>query len=216
MQLTLGSALAICVSCTLFGCAGRQTYESYVQGWLSRQPGVQRPYIEPDFKPTSMSVCRSPVQGGRLIQWDILVTFRNVGGDKGVGDVAQAPLDVEVHFDPNRQCGYDGSTGVPRRCGDSPDLLVDHPPQQWTSVPKGGGFGATSFSLLYTDGGPGYETRRVPTRFEVTLDQFRGNAPPGGAIAESNERNNSASVPITDYDTVNGYTGTLLRSCWYM
>jgi hypothetical protein len=88
------------------------------------------------------------------------------------------------------------------------------PEQQYMSVPGAGSMGGAAFSLWYPDGGPGSHYRRIPTRFEFTLDQQRGGRP--GVIDESNEGNNGASVTIDRYDEKNGATNNYLIGCWYM
>ena len=130
-------------------------------------------------------------------------------------DVSEAPVDVYVDFDPDRPSGYDPATGEPKKLADHPLLLRDMPEQQWMSVPGAGGFGGSSFSLWYPGGGPGSPYRRIPTTFLFMLDQFRGNAPTGGLVDESDEFNNGVSVTIDRFDEINGASGTFLIGCWY-
>lgn len=165
--------------------------------------------------PINARVCRThegPVNKYDLMRWDILVTIQNQGGNLNL-DIEEAPIDVYVDFDPNSPYGYDGTTGEPRKLGDYPELLRDRPEQQYMSVPRAGLFGGAVFTIWYSDEGSGSPYRRIPTRFVIILDQYRGGAP--GLIAESNEGNNGVTVEIDRYDERNSSTGKYLIGCWY-
>jgi hypothetical protein len=174
----------------------------------SRKPWQE--YIKPDMVPFNVRICR--INEGVYVRWDIVVTLQNQGGNLEL-NVTEAPIDVYVTFDPDRPYGVDNATGKPKKLGDFPELLMDRPDQQTMSVPRAGAFGGASFSLWYPDGGPGSRYRRIPTRFDIFIDQYRGGNP--GVIKESNENNNGASVIIDRYDEISGHTGTFAIGCWY-
>jgi hypothetical protein len=169
--------------------------------------------LQPDFVPITIRACRSPA--GYHVRWDVLVTVQNRGGNLAI-NTSQAPVDVLVNLDPDRPYTKDNATGATVTVGQAaPEVLMSYPEQQWMSVPKAGNFGGSSFSVFYADAGPGAWTRLVPTKFSVTLDQYRRNNPPRGTITETDELNNGISVVIDRYDEINGATGKLLIWCWY-
>ncbi|MDH3336723.1 MAG: hypothetical protein OER22_02175 [Gammaproteobacteria bacterium] len=215
---------AVVVALTLSACQGAGTsgpFRSEADRSISSvlPPNVAHKqfdwadFIEPDFVPIVLRVCRSPE--GTYMKWDILVTLQNQDGNLNL-DANEAPIDIYVDFDPDRPYGVNNETGEPLTLEEfDSDLLRDMPDQQWMSTPRAGNFGGAAFSLWYPDGGPGSRYRRIPTKFTITLDQFRGNNPTGGTIDESDETNNGVGVIIDRYDAINGATGRRLIGCWY-
>jgi len=177
-------------------------------------------FQKPDFVPLQVRACRGPVgYGYPYMQWDVVVSLKNQGGNQGLdlsapADPYGAPIDVYVDFYPDTPWGNDNATGEPIMLGDIRDgaLLRDMPEQQWMSTPPANSYGGASFREWYPDGGPGSWYVKIPKRFFICLDQFRGNSPSGGTIDESNEFNNCINVEI-DRDRYEAAGGR--QACFY-
>lgn len=109
--------------------------------------------------------------------------------------------------------GVDSQTDERLILGEAdPNSLRDMPDQRYMTVPRAGNLGGASFTEWYVDQGSGAVTRRrIPTKFFVILDQFRGNNPAGGMIDESKENNNGIQV-IIDKE---GFDAAPAGRCWF-